>query len=51
VVECRCEEIDRVDGDEASSYAREHLRLVERGPDSAGAEDYLCDTTGQACPS
>ena len=47
MVECRCEEIHRLDGDEASLYAREHLKLIERGRDSAGAEDYFCDKTGR----
>lgn len=47
VVECRCEEIDRLDGDEASLHAREHPALVERGRDSARAEDFLCGTTGR----
>jgi hypothetical protein len=42
---CRCAEIRRLDGEEADSYAHEHLRLIERGRDLTGAEDYQCDQT------
>lgn len=42
---CRCTQIRRLDGDDASGYADEHLRLIERGRDPTGAEDYVCDQT------
>ena len=31
MITCHCEEIRRLDGDEAARYAGEHLRLIERG--------------------
>jgi hypothetical protein len=45
VLTCRCARIRRLDGEEASRYAAGHLRLIERGRDPSGAEDYQCDET------
>ncbi len=42
---CRCDQIRRLDGGEAGRYAAEHLRLIERGREPTGAEDYQCDET------
>jgi hypothetical protein len=39
---CRCAQIRRLDGDEVQRYAAGHLRLIERGRDPTGAEDYQC---------
>ena len=41
--DCRCQEMDLLRGELANDYARTHLRLIERGRDSTGAEDYQCD--------
>ena len=43
-VPCRCRELDRLDGDDATTYASDHLRLVERG--RGNYETYLCRDTG-----
>lgn len=48
MVECRCLLIDRLDGDDATSYALDHLLLVERGRNSDGSEDYVCIATKSA---
>ena len=32
-MQCRCEEIERLDGADADIYANEHLTLIERGRD------------------
>ena len=45
MLKCRCAKIRRLDGEEARRYAAEHLRLVERGRDPSGAEDYQCQQT------
>ena len=45
VLMCRCADIRRLDGEEAQRYAAGHLRLIERGRDPTGAEDYLCEQT------
>lgn len=45
---CKCPDTSRLDGDEAETYAANHLRLIERGRDSNLAEDYQCDATGTA---
>ena len=42
-MKCRCDEIERLDGEEAEAYASEHLRLIERGRDNF--EMYQCDAT------
>lgn len=42
---CRCAQIRRLDGDEAQTYADQHLHLIERGREPTGAEDYICDQT------
>jgi hypothetical protein len=42
---CRCGGLRRLDGEEAQPYAVEHLRLIERGREPTGAEDYPCDQT------
>ena len=41
---CRCEDIERPDGEEAEAYAGEHLTLIERGRDNY--EMYQCTPTG-----
>jgi len=43
---CRCDEIERLDGDEAEAYASGHLRLIERGRDNY--EMYQCDRTASS---
>ena len=48
VLTCRCAEIRRLDGEEAQRYSTEHLRLIERGRDPTGAEDYQCEQTGSS---
>jgi hypothetical protein len=40
---CRCDEIERLDGEEAEAYASDHLPLIERGRDNY--EMWQCDTT------
>ena len=40
---CRCEELKRLDGEEAEAYARHHLTLIERG--RANFEMYQCVQT------
>ena len=42
-MKCRCDEIERLDGEDADAYASEHLRLIERGRDNY--EMYQCDST------
>lgn len=46
MIVCRCAEISRLDGEDAREYAAGHLRLIERGREPTGAEDYQCDQTG-----
>ena len=45
-MQCRCEEVQRLDGAEADSYANEHLTLIERGRDPY--EMYQCLATGRS---
>jgi hypothetical protein len=45
-MQCRCEDIERLDGVEAESYASEHLTLIERGRDPY--EVYQCLATGRS---
>ena len=45
-MDCRCDEIERLDGPEAETYAGEHLTLIERG--RGNFEMYLCRPTGQS---
>jgi len=46
-MECRCEEIERLDGSDAEGYARDHLVLIER--DRSGTfEMYLCRSTARS---
>lgn len=42
---CHCLERRRLDGDDARHYADNHLLLIERGRDSTGAEDFVCEQT------
>ena len=43
---CRCDEIERLDGDEAEAYASGHLTVIERGRDNY--EMYQCDRTASS---
>ena len=45
-MQCGCETIERLDGQEAERYASEHLTLVERGRDNY--EMYQCDASGRS---
>ena len=46
LMECQCEETERLDGADAERYAAEHLTLIERGRDPY--EMYLCRATGRS---
>jgi hypothetical protein len=45
-ISCRCEELERLDGEDAEAYASQHLTLIERGRNNY--EMYQCGLTASS---